>query len=411
MLAAKSSWRDDRNITFSTSSCSGQLIMMAASTSVRPHSASGSGSSTPWLSPEASSSAWRGSYPTSTDLSRSASLNATMNASESSQEWWEHVLPPGQLAERLRKAQRSSNSSRRRNNPALANATPSERSAWKRLSGLPKEHKPHDRSESSTAASSRRSSFQGGAAATLPRSALRSSLRSHDSTTSHKAGSFSQSESSAEVSSDELGGTSTRQHSPQHHLRFAFPTDVSAAGERDSASRPSRRAGVRTSINSPEMGSSPAFPEAFDSHRSFSRSSSGRRLRVMSEDGMATSLFTSVQTSTSSYRLPASQSATHLSQHGAYYASASNAADQSKVKVSSHSLPETPEFSFRRCCRCDHLQHHHHSARSQDQHDKDDHPICTIVQGSIASHHPSISLRPTGSGALHFGFGGHRRLH
>ncbi|EST08298.2 hypothetical protein PSEUBRA_002047 [Kalmanozyma brasiliensis GHG001] len=334
---------------------------MLASTSMPPHSSSGSGSSTPWLSPEASSSAWRGSYSTSSELSRSASLNASMNASlpsyshnePHSQEWWEHVLPPGQLAERLRKAQRSSNASRRRNNPALANATPSERSAWKRLSGLPTEKRQHTRSESSTATSSRRSSFQGGAAATLPRSALKSSLRSQEVATH----SVSQSESSADVSSDELGGTSTGQHSPEHHLRFAFPPSAPAAGERDSTSRASRRAGVRTSANSPEMVStsqwtgsssaSPLYPDAFDSHRSFSRSSGVRRMRVMSEDGMASTLFASVQSSSASgsYRLPASQSVTHLNQHGAHSERYSNSADHLKAKLASYSLPETPELS------------------------------------------------------------------
>ncbi len=235
---------------------------MAAFTTMRPHSSTSSGSSTPWLSPEVPSNTWRGLYATSADLSRrsssgSTSANHTSLSSEPSssrdphsQEWWEHVLPPGQLAERLRKAQRSSSSSRRRNNPALANATPSERSAWKRLSGLPKEFD-QGRSGASSTTSSRRSSFQS-SAATLPRSALRSSQRTHDAAGIH-FGSMSQSESSADVSSDEHGGTSTGQHTPQRQTHYAFPSGLPANAEHISTSR---RSGVRTTGHSPEMDAS-----------------------------------------------------------------------------------------------------------------------------------------------------------
>jgi hypothetical protein len=51
-------------------------------------------------------------------------------------DWWEHVLPPGQLAERLRKAQVSSTTSLNEEGPKssrksiLRNATPSERKTW-----------------------------------------------------------------------------------------------------------------------------------------------------------------------------------------------------------------------------------------------------------------------------------------
>lgn len=270
-----------------------------------------------------------------------------------SQEWWEHVLPPGQLAERLRKAQRSTSASRRRNNPALANATPSERSAWKRLSGIPTETHQHDRSEPSTAASSSRSSFNGGvspAAATLPRSALRSSHRSHDAA-SISFGNPSQSESSAEVSSDEIGSAPSRQHMPHHQARFAFPT-----GERDSAPT-SRRSGVKTTGNSPEFASSSTWAaDSFDPSRSISRSSGGRRKRVMSEDGTASSFFASTQSSlssssSSSYRLPGSHSAVYLSQLASNSSDTSTTwtstvADRVRSKYAHHSLPDnTPELS------------------------------------------------------------------
>ncbi|SPO31220.1 uncharacterized protein UTRI_05980_B [Ustilago trichophora] len=344
---------------------------MAAFTTMRPHSSSSSSASTPWLSPEASSSTWRGSYATSADLSRrtssastSSSKNANMMKSSEpsssrdphSQEWWEHILPPGQLAERLRKAQRSSSASRRRNNPALANATPSERSAWKRLSGLPKEtSQQQDRSETSTATSSRRSSFQG-SSATLPRSALKSSYRSHDAAGGVHYGNVSQSESSAEVSSDEFGGTSTGQHSPQNHSRYTFPSGLPVGNEHDSSSR---RAGVRTAGNSPEMVSnawsttsstSPPLPSAFDSSRTGSRSTGGRRMRVMSEDGIASSLFASAQTSSSSsYRLPNSHSAIHLNQFATINNDtstwSSTGADRTRARFTHHSLPDTPELS------------------------------------------------------------------
>ncbi|CBQ69897.1 conserved hypothetical protein [Sporisorium reilianum SRZ2] len=344
---------------------------MAASTTLRPHSSNSSGSSTPWLSPEPASTTWRHSYTSSTDLRRrtstasphlhAATTASAMNTDPStssssssrdahSQEWWEHVLPPGQLAERLRKAQRSTSASRRRNNPALANATPSERSAWKRLSGLPTEKHQHERSESSTATSSRRSSFQSGAssAATVPRSAMRSSHRSHDAA-SVNIGNLSQSESSAEVSSDEFGGSSTRQHSPQNQTRFAFPS-----GERDSATPlPSRRPGIKTTGNSPDLVSSSSWTgDAFDSSRSISRSSGGRRKRVMSEDGIASSFFASTQSSSSSsssYRLPGSHSAVHLSQLASISSETTTwtttPADRARAKYTHHSLPDTPELS------------------------------------------------------------------
>ncbi|SPO30141.1 uncharacterized protein UTRI_05980 [Ustilago trichophora] len=346
---------------------------MAASATMRPHSSSSSGASTPWLSPEASSSTWRGSYATSADLSRRASSGSTsssananmMTGSEPSssrdphlQEWWEHVLPPGQLAERLRKAQRSSSASRRRNNPALANATPSERSAWKRLSGLPKEtSQQHDRSEASTATSSRRSSFQG-SSATLPRSALKSSHRSQDAAAAgFHYGNICQSESSAEVSSDEFGGTSTGQHSPQNHSRYTFPSGLPVGGNEHNSS--SRRAGVRTVGNSPELVSnawsttsstSPPLPSAFDSSRTGSRSMGGRRMRVMSEDGITSSVFASSQSSSStSYRLPNSHSAIHLNQFATINNDTSTwsttAADRTRARFTHHSLPDTPELS------------------------------------------------------------------
>lgn len=268
-----------------------------------------------------------------------------------SQEWWEHVLPPGQLAERLRKAQRSSSSSRRRNNPALANATPSERSAWKRLSGLPAENRQHTHSESSTAASSRRSSFQASSAATLPRSALKSSHRSRDLASS-TCGTVSQSESSAEVSSDEFGGTSTGQQTPQNHIRFAFPTG-------DEHCSTLRRSGVKTVGNSPEMVSSTSWSgfqnaEAFEPSHSFSRSTSGRRMRVMSEDGMASTIFASAHSSSfaasSAYRLPVSQSAMHLGQlagsnPGDSGSWASIANDQNRTRLARPYVSDTPELS------------------------------------------------------------------
>lgn len=334
---------------------------MALATTVRPHSSSNSASSTPWLSPEPSSSTWRGSYTASAELNRqshpaSTSFSTMSSGSVSSrdphsQEWWEHVLPPGQLAERLRKAQRSSSSSRRRNNPALANATPSERSAWKRLSGLPTEKRQHTQSESSTAASSRRSSYQAGSAATLPRSALKSSHRSHDQASSC-SGAVSQSESSAEVSSDEFGGISTGQHTPQNHIHFAFPTG-------DEHGSTLRRSGVKTMGNSPEMVSSTSWSdfqnaEAFEPSHSFSRSTSGRRMRVMSEDGMASTIFASAHsssfTASSAYRLPVSQSAMHLGQlagsnpgDSASWASIAN--DQNRTRLAQPNVSDTPELS------------------------------------------------------------------
>ncbi|SNX86692.1 uncharacterized protein MEPE_05401 [Melanopsichium pennsylvanicum] len=342
---------------------------MAASTTMRPHSATSSGASTPWLSPEASSSTWSGSYATSTDLSRrpssgssstnSHSINSEPSSSRDphSQEWWEHVLPPGQLAERLRKAQRSSSASRRRNNPALANATPSERSAWKRLSGLPKEIGQHDRSEASTATSSCRSSFQA-CTTTAPRSALKSksSQRSQDAS-AVDFGDASHSVSSAEVSGDELFGcASTAHQSPQTHARLAFPSGLPTSSEHDSSSR--RRAGVRTTSNSPELASSqwsvpswasPLLPSAFDSSRSGSRTTGGRRMRVMSEDGLGSSVSASGQTfSSSSYRLPNSQSAVHLNQfvNSNDTSTWSNiAADRTRAKFPHLSLPATPELS------------------------------------------------------------------
>lgn len=335
---------------------------MAASATVRPHSSSSSASSTPWLSPEASSCTWRTSSTSSSNFSHHSSpgpVSFSFNTMDSatlpprdphSQEWWEHILPPGQLAERLRKAQRSSSASRRRNNPALAHATPSERSAWKRLSGLPTEQRQQDQSESSTAASSRRSSFHAGTSATLPRSALKSSHRSHDAASLKHAHAHQSESSLADGSSDEFGGASTGQHTPQHHIRFAFPT----AEERDFSS--TRRPGVRTTANSPEMVSSCTWSEstsvtdASDSGHTFSRSTSGRRMRVMSEDGIASSLFASSQSSSSCHRIPVSHSAVHL---GKYATGANNpstwtslAADQSAPsKYANHALPDTPELS------------------------------------------------------------------
>lgn len=338
--------------------------MAAASATMRPQSASSSGSSTPWLSPEAPSTAWRSSQSTSVDLSRrtsSASNSSGNNFSGSepssshdphSAEWWEHVLPPGQLAERLRKAQRSG-TSHRRNNSALANATPSERSAWKRLSGLPSEKSQPGRSESSTAASSRRSSFQGHSS-TLPRSALKSDYRSHGGS-SLDSGNVSQSGSSHEVSSDEFGGTSTGQHSPQSQssARFAFPTGLPHAAEYGSSTQP----GVRTTGNSPELASAtwstaaatmPApLLNVFDSGRNGFRSTGSRRMRVMSEDGISSSLFAASQ-STSSCRLPSSQSAHHLNHLTATHDAsnrASTAADRNRSKFARKSLPDTPELS------------------------------------------------------------------
>lgn len=266
-----------------------------------------------------------------------------------SQEWWEHVLPPGQLAERLRKAQRSSIAFRPRKNPALANATPSERSAWKRLSGLPTQKSHTTRSESLTATCSRRSSFQG-STATLPRSAFKSSYLAQDASSALHFDNVSQSNSSAEVSSDEYGGaTSTGHHSPERHVRYAFPIGLPTSLTQHDGSR---RHGPHTTSNSPEMASSsmlysstwPILPSAFDPSPSASRSAGGRRMRVMSEDGMA-----SQHSSSSTYRLPSSHSAMHLSQFNTANTDTSNwsniAADRARAKFTHHSLPDTPELS------------------------------------------------------------------
>ncbi|SAM85956.1 uncharacterized protein UBRO_07873 [Ustilago bromivora] len=361
--------------------------MAAASTTMRPHSATSSGSSTPSLSSEASTSTWRGSYATSADLSRrtsSASTSGTtihttaihtnMLASSEptsssrgshAQEWWEHVLPPGQLAERLRKAQRSSSASRRRSsNAALANATSSERSAWKRLSGLPTEKSDPTRSESSTATSSRRSFFQG-STATLPQSAFKASCRVHQDRSALHYDDLSQSNSSAQVSSDQLpGGASAGQHSPERRVRYTFPTPLPASTQQHHRSR--RHGARHTTSNSPELSSiwlatsssstsPPPLPSAFDPSRNASRSTDGRGMRVMSEDGMASTIFASQQSSSwssssSAYRLPSSHSATHLNQFNNTNTDSSSswnsiAADRTRAQFTHRLLPDTPELS------------------------------------------------------------------
>lgn len=200
---------------------------MSASTS-RSNSTTSTAPSTPRLSPRVQSSEWKHSTMTA---------STSHPVAHSSQEWWEHVLPPGQLAERLRKAQRSSSASRRRNNPALANATPSERSAWKRLSGLP-----NDRTDTS-ASSSKRTSL--------------------DEPSSWHV------RSSTDVSSDD-NASPTGRRSPARH---AGPSHFASSSRQHSPEQASIAWPSTSPFQSPPL----------------SRSTSTRRCRISSEDGSFTS--------------------------------------------------------------------------------------------------------------------------
>lgn len=124
--------------------------------------------------------------PSTTSMSSLGAGAAGLNSAETDR-WWERVLPPGQLAERLRRAQamtgtapmsgssssgnsNSSNNNNKLSSPpstlsrsasALRHATPTEKATWKNLAGLSRSSTMSDVAPSSrdtTTHSSRRSS-------------------------------------------------------------------------------------------------------------------------------------------------------------------------------------------------------------------------------------------------------------
>ncbi|EPQ27219.1 uncharacterized protein PFL1_05142 [Pseudozyma flocculosa PF-1] len=115
----------------------------------------------------------------------SGSASGSQTAAGSTDQWWEHVLPPGQLAERLRRAQmssdaRSSTAARRFKTP-LAGATPSERKVWKGFSELDQGDTVRRRGASHRVDRSARSSAQTSAEASSDESASHSEQHSPDS--------------------------------------------------------------------------------------------------------------------------------------------------------------------------------------------------------------------------------------
>ena len=84
------------------------------------------------------------------------------NTASPRDDWWEHVLPPGQLAERLRRAQASStlnanDGSKSSRKSILRNATPSERKTWTSLAdfgGQPERTQHLNRSDGNSTRSS-----------------------------------------------------------------------------------------------------------------------------------------------------------------------------------------------------------------------------------------------------------------
>ncbi|PWY99293.1 hypothetical protein BCV70DRAFT_115861 [Testicularia cyperi] len=320
---------------------------MSASTSRSFSSVSSSGPSTPWLSPSISSSNWRDgtqhlgsarrSQRTSTEKHDHVAAAYVPNvdpraASHSmSQDWWEHVLPPGQLAERLRKAKRSTSASRRRNNPALANATPSERSAWKSLSGLPLDRSVSaSHSPDMSASSSHRSSVWSQASL--------SGFRLDDNSGSNTA-------SSADVSSDEYPSP-TGSRSPEYRHQPATST-VFGLFESDSLAGPhtvhvptSPRQSVHPWPSSQSFVSTTSFHSA-----PVSRSSSTRRARVRSADGMTPGTLNS----TAPANVPSAPSS-NASSKPLHSSTVPNSFAHRHAKRLSgqfipHSLPGTPEVS------------------------------------------------------------------
>ncbi|KAN0062927.1 hypothetical protein ACQY0O_004748 [Thecaphora frezii] len=171
-------------------------------------------------------------YPSSSSADEMQAAAALPN-----NQWWEHVLPPGQLAERLRRAQistdpRSVSTARRFKQQPLASATPSERKVWRGFPEL-------DRADS---AQRRRNSINGG---------------------SRSSGSGSSVNTSAETSGDEASTISwASQNGDTEDAELLPSTDRTWSSFARSQQQQQQQP------------------------RSSPRSGSTRRSRVMSEDGL-----------------------------------------------------------------------------------------------------------------------------
>ena len=247
-------------------------------------SRAGSARATPQLSPTMTATAWStDAGPSSWGHRMRPSLShdtTPRDAHAHPDQWWENVLPPGQLAERLRRAQtplsHSSSSSssaaaaaakQYRVRSTLANATPTERKAWRRLSDLGQDWTPPTSISSGSTTSSN----------TSVGSSRRSSTRSSTSSSNTSVGSspFSPSSMCTENSSDECN-TSSGQQSPLN--RSGHFSHFEAFDEHE-VNYSTFKASDQMGINWPGLGNS-SMP------KTYSRSSSNRRTRVMSEDGL-----------------------------------------------------------------------------------------------------------------------------
>ncbi|PWN48327.1 hypothetical protein IE53DRAFT_202321 [Violaceomyces palustris] len=237
---------------------------LASSSSVSRGSLGGS-SRDPWESAQSRTS------HTSSSKSNSRAASDLYGYGPGSEQWWEHVLPPGQLAERLRRAQRSSDRGeaidtvdskpRRSGSSSLSGATRTERGVWTKLADLSK-------SDEVGAFSHRRRDGHGSQGRTQ-------SLKGDGKKTPN--GGNASGGVSADVSSDEYI-SSPGQRSPQAlgggHFGDYSDHELSSGHHSPFASF------------RPEHGLSWLGVERNSSIRSFSRSTTSRRSRVISEEGV-----------------------------------------------------------------------------------------------------------------------------
>ncbi|PWN44609.1 hypothetical protein IE81DRAFT_12285 [Ceraceosorus guamensis] len=239
--------------------------------------------------------------PVSMSATSGPSRSGSNSSSSSRDQWWENVLPPGQLAERLRRAQTSQAQSGQDSDQTVTHAgasslqrssrTLSEKAIWSGLAKLARtagdpDHLASDHGYPEGA--SRKSATIGPgvqrSALRRPRVTAAGSLKTHGSSRSD-VGELSPSDGST------LSDTASRQSSPvepnESASRQERSPSLTSSGEDRLSSSPRLGALQASRVGYGASASNAAYHQkGRTSQKSFSRSTSNRRSRVMSEDGL-----------------------------------------------------------------------------------------------------------------------------
>lgn len=234
--------------------------------------------------------------------SRQLTTNSDQQQQRNS-DWWEHVLPPGQLAQRLRKAQRSTTSSSSSSNPSQrqsSNHSPSHSFSEGMGAGAYSSSRSNPATATSTPPSPTRNLLPSERAIWSSFAEFTSragSRKGKENSSSWKNGGQDRRSKPYLLGEDFEGGSASGGRSAEgsgdEHGTHGFNNRQLDAAFKSNSGPSSRRSstwedhsGSGSNGTSPTLGGGAWLGSGDAGTRSFSRSTTSRRSRVLSEDGL-----------------------------------------------------------------------------------------------------------------------------